>query len=63
MTSAAIEDPFGNSTNGTSIGNYNNIFLCKRQINRINSQPMQHRVVKLLPSKKVDSILKLTSLK
>ena len=35
----------------------------KSQYRRINSQPLQHRMVKLLPSKKVDSILKLTSLK
>ena len=25
---------------------------------RINSEPLQHRLVKILPSKKVDSILK-----
>ena len=29
---------------------------------RINSQPLQHRLVKILPSKKVDSILKSISL-
>ena len=37
--------------------------MLKNPFFRINSQPLQHRMVKLLPSKKVDSILKLTSLK
>ena len=32
-------------------------------LGRNSSQPLQHRMVKLLPSKKVDPILKLTSLK
>ena len=30
---------------------YNKLILIFCQFNRINSQPMQHRVVKLLPSK------------